>query len=173
MFPRTIIRFALATMFLALHMAASAGSAGGLVLVLLPTREALPHMHVVEDFFARKLSGAGISDCDGAQLNIDEPPVRVPQNQRMADDAGVASTSRAKQLTVAKWLARLGKGNGSVDGALAVNFVEGGLQLYGVSGDLDTRVYHRAIDRAKFGNKGAVDRELCMVLVHLPVLREP
>jgi hypothetical protein len=167
--------FILALALILTPVAATAGSARGLQIVVVSTPSGQAYLPTVKSFFDRYDPDGGESECDGALLNIDTAIMGTGAHGISSDLAISALSNERKRKQLATLLAayRHKRAPRGLDGVLAVDSTEGELRLYGISAFLPAGTQQSRIRSDELANQTKFNTAVCHALIHMPVMEEP
>jgi hypothetical protein len=164
---------ALAVIF-ACSAAAQAGSPDGLSVAAVGNASGAPYIGAIKQFIADHKAHK-VADCNDYMLNVAQVYFTNLPPQLTGDLAVAAVKDKAKRKRLSKLLtgfrdATLTHG---FDAALAYEFKDGRLRLYGISGDADEKILTSSLTHDEATDQQKFNVAACNVLSSLGVLAEP
>jgi len=154
--------------------AASAGTPGGLQILVLRAPESARFDATVDDYFSRHRPDDG-DECLDALLNIDSVTTNRPPKDVGASDVFKAAASKKDHKNLARKLERFRDADHphGYDAALAYRSEGEQLVFYAVGAFAPEPVKISKLAQSSLQDRARVDKAICETLVHIPVNAEP
>lgn len=171
-FPKPVL---LALMAAVMNSTALAGTPDGLQIISIAAEKAESHAAAISAYFDRFDHDPTASQCGNAQLNIGGVYIQKSKKGINRDLALSAVTSKKTRQQLGKLMTKFRDKNHDrgFDAALAYDVKGENVVFYGLSADIDTRVYSSTVAIVDLQNNSKVNAAICHALVKIPVLAEP
>ena len=168
-----VLQRCVAALLVAAVLPASAGSPGGLKIVVIGAAKTAAYAEQVKTYFA--MSHSDPMSCLDSTLNLNSGYSESTPKGMTADLALGAVSDKKKRRQLGKLMSayRDSAHPRGFDGALAYDLKDGKLALHGVSALADAEVATSWIALADVKDKSKFNLAMCKALVNLPVMEAP